>query len=199
MQRWLTILLGAAVVVLAAALVLKGFTPPKALPHAPEDAAADAASEASASANAGLGELPGDGGLFLPDLAIDTRMDAGTFGKMPDGTPVPAMSANAPKTVRIGVVLISYAGAQSGPLGEKPNPRSKADAKALAEKLAGEAAADFHGAVQRGDPGSQDDIGKIKMGFLEPSVDFVVFSLAVGAVSPAFDTPRGYWIAKRIE
>jgi hypothetical protein len=198
MQRWITILLGAAVVVLAAMLVLKGFTPPKALPHAPEDAAADAAAD---GASLGLGELPGDGGLLLSDLASPPgeRADAGVFGKMPDGTPVPAMSASAPKSVRIGVVLISYAGAQPGPLGEKPNPRSKADAKALAEKLAGEAGPDFHGAVQRGDPGSQDDIGRIKMGFLEPSVDFVVFSLGVGAVSPAFDTPRGYWIVKRIE
>jgi hypothetical protein len=126
-------------------------------------------------------------------------MEAGVFAKMPDGTPVPAMSANAPKMIRIGVVLITYAGAQPGPLGEKPNARSKADAKTLAEKLAGEATTDFHGAVQRGDPGSQDDIGRMKIGFLEPATDFVVFSLGVGQVSGAIDTPRGYWIVKRIE
>ncbi len=109
------------------------------------------------------------------------------------------LPVDSPKTIRFGVVLVGYAGAQPGPVGDKPNPRDKADAKVLVEKLAGEAVTDFHSAVQRGDPGSADDLGHIHVGFLEPLTDYMLFSLKVDEVSPAFDTPRGYWIAKRLE
>ena len=204
MQRWITLLLGAAVVVLAAVLVFKGFSPPKPVPYAGAADGGDAGLvDAAADGAPGLGELPGEGGLSLSDFgspSIDMRfIDAGAFGKMPDGTPVPPLPATTPKTVRVGVVLISYFGAQPGPLGDKPNPRTKAAAKELADKLAAEAQTDFRGAVQRGDPGSQDDIGRMKVGFLEPAADYIVFTLPVGAVSPAFDTPRGFWIVKRHE
>lgn len=203
MQRWLTLLLGAGVIVLAAVLVMKSFSPPKPVAHAGAIDAGDAGLDAAPDgALLGLGELPGDGGLLLSDLASpanDPRLDAGIFAKMPDGTPVPPLPQTAPKAVRIGVVLVSYAGAQPGPLGEKPNARTKAQAKEIADKLAADAQTDFHSAVQRGDPGSQDDIGRMKVGFLEPAADYIVFTLPVGSVSPAFDTPRGYWIVKRHE
>jgi hypothetical protein len=84
-------------------------------------------------------------------------------------------------------------------MGEKPNTRSKAEAKELADKLAAEAKNDFHGAVQRGDPGSQDDVGRFRMGFLEASTEYALFTLNVGEVSAPIETPRGFWIAKRIE
>jgi hypothetical protein len=206
MQRWLTIVLGVAVILLAAALVAKSFTPPKPLPHAGADGGATdggaaASLEGGADANAALTMDFGDGGLpLLSDLApAEMRADAGIWGRLSDGTPVPGLPPNAPKTVKFGVVLISYAGAQGGPVGEKPNPRTKGDAKELAEKLAAEAKTDFHAAVQRGDPGSSDDVGRVRVGFLEPIADYNLFSLAVGDVSPAFDTPRGYWIVKRLE
>ncbi len=206
MQRWITLLLGAAVIVLAAVLVFKGFSPPKPVPYAGaadggDAGIVDAGPDGAAANGGGLGELPGEGGLLLSDLGSPGTgfVDAGAFGRMPDGTPVPPLPATTPKTVRVGVVLVSYFGAQPGPLGDKPNPRTKAAAKELAEKLAAEAQTDFRGAVQRGDPGSQDDIGRMKVGFLEPAADYIVFTLAVGAVSPAFDTPRGFWIVKRHE
>jgi hypothetical protein len=196
MRRAITLGLGALVVVLAVWLVAKGFKPPQPLnPPALADAAADAATEAGAALTLD------DAGIFLSDFSTppEARLDAGIFGRLPDGRPLPPLSPDAPKTIRFGVVLIGYAGAQPGPVGDKPNPRDKADAKALVEKLAADAVTDFHAAVQRGDPGSADDVGRIHVGFLEPLTDYMLFSLKVDEVSPAFDTPRGYWIAKRLE
>src|SRR5579883_1205285 len=207
MQRWLTLVLGAAVIILAAVLVFKGFTPPKPLAHpdAKEGGAGDAGPEgglalAPSYGGGDLGALP-DGGFLLSELSSpeSRAADAGIYGRMPDGTQIPPLPANAPKTVRFGVVLIGYLGAQPGPIGDRPNPRTKQDAKDLAEKLAGEAQNDFHSAVQRGDPGSQDDVGRMRVGFLEPVTDYILFTLPVGGVSQAFDTPRGYWIVKRLE
>jgi hypothetical protein len=174
MRRAITIGLGAAVVFLAIWLVAKGFKPPQPLtpPAAQADAATDAAVEAGPIAL-------DDAGVFLSDLASppEGRIDAGIFGHLPDGRPIPPLPVDAPKTIRFGVVLVGYAGAQPGPVGDKPNPRDKADAKALADKLAGEAVTDFHAAVQRGDPGSADDLGHIHVGFLEPLTDYMLFSL----------------------
>jgi hypothetical protein len=196
MRHAITLGLGAAVVVLAVWLVAKGFKPPQPLnpPATATDAAADAATEAGALAL-------DDAGVFLSDFSSppETRIDAGVFGRLPDGRPIPPLAPDAPKTIRFGVVLVGYAGAQPGPVGDKPNPRDKADAKVLVDKLAADAVTDFHSAVQRGDPGSGDDLGHIHVGFLEPLTDYMLFSLKVDEVSPAFDTPRGYWIAKRLE
>ena len=147
MRRAITLGLGAAVVVLAIWLVAKGFKPPQPLNPPTLEAGADAATEA------GVALALDDAGIFLSDFSTpqEARLDAGIFGRLPDGRPLPALSPDAPKTIRFGVVLIGYAGAQPGPVGDKPNPRDKADAKALADKLAGEAVTDFHSAVQRGD------------------------------------------------
>jgi hypothetical protein len=196
MRRTITLGLGVAVVVLAVWLVAKGFKPPQPLnpPALEAGAAADAAVESGALAL-------DDAGVFLSDFSPtpEPRLDAGVFGRLPDGRPIPPLSPDAPKTIRFGVVLVGYAGAQPGPVGDKPNPRDRGDAKALADKLAAEAVTDFHAAVQRGDPGSADDVGRIHVGFLEPLTDYMLFSLKVDEVSVAFDTPRGYWIAKRLE
>ena len=206
MQRWLMLVCGVVVIGLAALMVIKGSSSHSAVTLASDGGDGGSAGQGAAilalSGDAGAGEML-DGSLLLSDLSpplgIDTRGDAGVWAKLPDGTPVPPLPATAPKQVRFGVVLVGYAGAQIGPVGEKPNARAKADAKVIAEKLAGEAPGDFHAAVQHGDPGSQDDVGRMRAGFLEPSTEYVVFTLPVGAVSPAFDTPRGYWIVKRIE
>jgi PPIC-type PPIASE domain len=90
-------------------------------------------------------------------------------------------------------------GAQSSATGQPSNTRSKQDAKDLATRLAAEAQADFHSAVQRGDPGSGDDLGHMKLGVLELAPEYMLFTLPVGGVSQPIDTPRGYWIAKRLE
>lgn len=122
-----------------------------------------------------------DAGLFLPSLSLG---DASVI--MPSG---------APRSVKIGVVLVSFAGAE----GASPSARSKTDALAIAERLGGEARSDFHRAVTSGDPGSADDIGRLPRGVLDPRTEVTVFGLAPGEVSEVLETPRGFWIVKRID
>ena len=114
---------------------------------------------------------------------------------MGDGTPVPPLPEKTPKIVRFGVVLVQYQGAQ----GAAANARPKDAARELALRLAIDAKTDFHGAVQRGDSGSSADLGRIPRGVLEPAPEYVLFTLAPGSVSDPIETPRGYWIVKRIE
>lgn len=129
----------------------------------------------------------------------DRRGDGGIGSAMPDGTPVPMLPANTPREVRFGVVLVSYAGAQPSVAGGRPSTRSRSDARALAAKLFGTAHEDFHAAVQQGDAGSSDDVGRVKLGILEPAPEYVLFTLTTGSVGGPVDTPRGYWIVKRLE
>jgi hypothetical protein len=210
MQRWGSTLVGLAVVALAVWLVARGFQPPKAIGHDPNPHAAVADAGAppeapSAAATATAGVATDDGGaLLLSDLVAEEnerRYDAGTGpgALLADGSPVPPLPANTPRHVRFGVVLVSYAGAQPSAGGGKPASRSRADAKALAEKLLATAQQDFHLAVQQGDAGSSDDVGRVKLGLLEPAPEYVLFTSAVNAVSGPVDTPRGYWIVKRLE
>jgi hypothetical protein len=104
------------------------------------------------------------------------------------------LAATAPRQVKFAVVLVTYAGSQD-PKATRPKPA----ALALATDLAATAATDFHAAVQKGDSGSTDDAGRLPRGMIEPATEKVLFSLDVGAVSPVIDTPRGYWIVKRLE
>lgn len=211
MQRWVTTLVGLAVVVLAVWLVARNFQPPKAIGHDPTphaSASADGGALA-ASGDAGVGATAGGGGddggpLLLSDLlGGEPRMDGGAGGTMPDGTPVPPLPLGVPRSVRFGVVLVSYAGAQPSAAGGGRQPtRSKAEARALAEKLLATAQTDFHAAVQQGDPGSSDDVGHVKLGVLEPAPEYVLFTLKGDGgpdVAGPVDTPRGYWIVKRLD
>jgi PPIC-type peptidyl-prolyl cis-trans isomerase-like protein len=202
MQRWLTFLAGAAVVAVIVLIFLKGFSLPKPVAFS-EDGGDGGAHTASWGAG-DAGEMtitPLDGSdLLLTDLlGPDPRADGGVGSRMPDGSPVPPLPPTTPRQVRFGVVLISYVGAQSSATGQPSNTRSKQDAKDLATRLAAEAQADFHSAVQRGDPGSGDDLGHMKLGVLELAPEYMLFTLPVGGVSQPIDTPRGYWIAKRLE
>jgi hypothetical protein len=205
MQRWASTLVGLAAVLLAVWLVAHGFRPPKAIGHDPgaQDAGEDA----------GAGPLPVDagpagdaGGLLLGELTIpELRVDGGPGTTLPDGTPVPPLPLSVPRQVRFGVVLVSYSGAQPSVAGmaegRAPHPpsRSKAEALLLANKLAVTAEQDFHAAVQQGDAGSGDDLGRVKLGILEPAPEYVLFTLRVGGVAGPVDTPRGYWVVKRLE
>jgi PPIC-type PPIASE domain len=207
MQRAVTTLVGLAVVVLAVWLVVRDFQPPKAVGRDPNAASAtvdggSAEERAPMFALGDAGAAPPDGGMFLlSDLVqpeYDRRVDAGAATLL-DGTPVPALPATAPREVRFGVVFVSYAGAQPSVAGGRTSTRSRADAKALAEKLVVTAHDDFHAAVQQGDGGSADDLGRVKLGVLEPAPEYVLFTLGVGAIGGPVDTPRGYWIVKRLE
>lgn len=116
--------------------------------------------------------------------------DAGNAGNAQPGLPT-----GAPKNVRFGVILVQYRGAQ----GAAPGARSKEEAWGLARSIAEAAKLDFKAAVSRGDPGSIEDAGRMPRGVLEPSAEYALFSLSAGAVSDPVDTPRGFWIARRIE
>jgi parvulin-like peptidyl-prolyl isomerase len=39
----------------------------------------------------------------------------------------------------------------------------------------------------------------VKIGILEPLAEYVLFSLPVDGVGGPVETPRGYWIVKRLE
>lgn len=105
---------------------------------------------------------------------------------------LPALT-DAPKSVRFGVVLVQYAGAQGAP----EDARSKEEARALADELATLAKEDFSAAVDKGDKGSVKNAGRMFRGILEREADYALFSLGEGEVSGVVDTPRGFWIVKR--
>jgi hypothetical protein len=186
----------AAVVALAAALI---FQPPKGSAATPT---ADAGLDAAPDANVAIAlDLTGGGDAGEPlDLGSrpDTRdrtADGGIGSRMSDGTIVPPLPEKAPRVVRFGVVLVAYTGAQ----GASPTARTKEAAAELAQKLAAEAKTDFHSAVSHGDTGSGDDLGRIPRGVLELAPEYALFTLPAGGVSEPVDTPRGFWIVKRLE
>jgi hypothetical protein len=199
MQRWVTPLVGFAVVVLAVWVVAHNFQPPKAIGRDPSPPAADDGGTLAASR--GLPDGGDDAGpLLLADLlAGETRVDAGSGTTLFDGRPVPPLPLNVPREVRFGVILVSYEGAQPSASTGRPSPRSRADARVLAEKLLAGAQQDFHAALQQGDPGSMDDAGHMKLGILEPAPEYVLFALPVDGVGGPVETPRGFWIVKRLE
>jgi hypothetical protein len=196
MQRWLSTLLGLAAFALAIAVVVRTMSDRPVTPHAQADAGALVADAARPTdRDTGLAvTLP-----LLPTLSVDAGAaegpPTGGFAHFPDGRPVPPLPDGSPKQVRLGVVIITFAGAQGAP----PNARSKKDAEELAAKLAVDAKSDFHAVVVRGDNGSSDDVGRIPRGVLEPATEYMLFTMPVGSVSDPIETPRGYWIAKRTE
>ena len=186
--RLASILVGAAVIAVVGWMTYEAESSrPRVKPVvvATDAAAPPATDTGSASTDAGApgpaAEEDLDAGLFLPSLSLG---DASVI--MPSG---------APRSVKIGVVLVSFAGAE----GASPSARSKSDALAIAERLGGEARSDFHRAVTSGDPGSADDIGRLPRGVLDPRTEVAVFGLAPGEVSEVLETPRGFWIVKRID
>jgi hypothetical protein len=130
-----------------------------------------------------------------PDLTAPAEAPDGGVFHLADGTVVPPLGSKAPKQVRFGVVLVTYDGAQGAPA----KARSRGDALALATKLASDAKTDFAGAVHSGDDGSASDIGIVDRNILEPTSEAVLFALPVGGTSGVIDTPRGFWIVKRLE
>lgn len=183
-QRAASIVLGAGVVVLAAwiAMSQSDRRPARAEPDAGASATqvlaarADASTESPASS---AKEADLDAGLSLALLA-----DGGL-----------ALPTGAPRSVKIGVVLVQFAGAE----GASSTARSKRDALSHAQALAASAKEDWKRAVKDGDSGSAEDVGRIPRGVLDAATEVAVFSLAPGDVSGVLETPRGYWIVKRVE
>lgn len=125
---------------------------------------------------------------------LDDVASSNVGRKMPDGSDPPPLPKGAPKVVRFGVILVKYRGAQLAPLGSA----SRDDALARAQELAKRARDDFAAAVKLGDPGSAIDIGTVRRGILEPAIEYALFTLPTGWVSDVIDTPRGFWVIRRI-
>ncbi|MGC4066550.1 MAG: peptidylprolyl isomerase [Polyangiaceae bacterium] len=118
------------------------------------------------------------------------------FSLLPDGKPVPELPATAPKTCGFGAILFTHEGAQFAPR----KARAKTEAYELAKNALPRAEQNFAEAVKLGDPGSLADAGSIGRGILERSVEYRLFTLEKGQVSPEpIETPRGYWVLKRLK
>jgi hypothetical protein len=190
-DRWLTRGLALVVIGLVVMLAMKS-TPARPPPIAGvEDAGADAQPSADGGGATGTASDAGTGAASEGGLLLGDMKDLDMPG---DGGPS-SLPSSAPRQVHVGVVLVTYSGAQGAPA----TARSKAEAKDLAERLATDAKTDFHGAVQRGDNGSSDDIGRVPRGVLEAPTELVVFTMSAGTVSSVIETPRGFWIVKRID
>jgi hypothetical protein len=172
-----TVAIGALVVALVVVVVLRGRqerapAPPPPAPPAPTLVATPIPAPCVALPSA-----------ILPPLALPAPSSS---------RPLPP---GAPKTVRFGVVMFQYRGAQLAP----EAARSRDEALALARTATEVGRRDFKAAVKTGDPGSQEDAGRMYRGILEPEVELELFTLAPGGVSEPIDTKRGFWVAKRIE
>jgi hypothetical protein len=109
---------------------------------------------------------------------------------------VPPLPDKAPKAVHFGVVLFGYEGAQ----GARPDAPSKVAALEHAKQVLTTATTDFDAATKLGDPGSVANAGRMARGVLEPALEYALFTLDKGQVFPEpLDTPRGYWILKRVD
>lgn len=165
------------------------FDKPWVAPHAPHDSA-DGGSDSGSDAAPAVSSVPSAAPAHEPVLDLDASV-----GQAPSLTLDLALGDASARSVKVGIVLVQFAGAQ----GATPNARPKASALELAKKLAEEAKTDFHQAVTHGDSGSADDIGRIGRGILEPAVESMVFTMSAGQTSEPVETPRGYWVVKRLE
>jgi hypothetical protein len=194
MQKWTALLFAALVAVFVAATIASRMgthATATATTAEARDAGADAAD--AAPGDAGEGEGGSTDEPTSPDGPTAAASDAGAM--LLNGTLAPPLAADAPKAVVFGVILVQYKGAQLAP----PSSRSREAALELAKQLAVDARTDFKAAVQRGDKGSMENAGRMPRGMLEPAPEYVLFSLPKDGVSDPVDTPRGFWIARRIE
>lgn len=185
MQRWTSVVVGVLCSAALVAVMYKAGAPgsrgTSPAPSASASAPALASAAPAPSGSAGE-EEPGAPGL------LPVTEDLGDGGK-----PLPG---NAPGTVSFGVVLFTYQGVQFAPTGARTKQEALEKAKAVVE----DAKKDFAEAVKKGDRGSTADAGRIPRGVLESEIELVLFTLDKGAVHPEpIDTPRGYWVVRRIE
>ena len=184
-QRWASLLIGTAVVIVVGWLTYDRMSRPAQPGGRTVVGAVDAAAGRS---------VPGDATTAATTDALDSSVERGPPPSLlGDGDVLPA---SAPQTMKIGVVLVQFAGAESAPT----TARARPEALKLALELAALARTDWKAAVKAGDPGSADDIGTIPRGVLGHATEVSVFSLSgAGQISDPMETPRGYWIVKRLE
>jgi hypothetical protein len=192
MQRNTQALLGLLFLVgVAVALILTRASRQKG--HAAQPSAKSSASAApSATVAAPAGSLESQ---VEAALAPDDGSGEG-FDLLPDGGKAPPLPDSAPQTVTFGVVQFSYDGAQFANKGARTKDLAKQKAQSIVEL----AQKDFAAAVAKGDRGSTSNLGRISRGILEPAVEYVLFTLPKGSVyAEPIDTPRGYWVVRRID
>jgi hypothetical protein len=189
MQRSTAALLGLGFTAALLGVILVSHDSPKKQPTAPAKPAPSASAPTPPTASAALLNL--DGGVS--DDAGDISFTEG-FETFPDGGKVPELPDSAPQEVNFGVVQFAYQGAQFA----GSDARTKDQAKQKAIEILELAKHDFVAAVAKGDRGSTSDAGRIPRGVLEPPIEYVLFMLEKGGISPtAIDTPRGFWILRR--
>lgn len=192
MQRWTSLAFGLLFVAAVMGLVVASQQPKEE----PAAAVTASASSAAPSASADPAEDPVAVDAEVPiDAGVESAKSS-AFNTLADGGPVPKLPEDAPKSVQLGVVLFQYKGAQGAP----SNARSKTSAREKAEGVIELAKKDFDEAVKLGDPGSLVNAGDIPRSVLEPVVEYTVFTMEPGVVHPEpLDTPRGFWIVRRIK
>ena len=194
-QRWSSIAVGAATIVLAGYLTIESTNAkPRKDPVVTTDAGGDASSSASAGTSSDASVAMND---FDASGAVVADLDAGlgSPSSLALSLDAAALPTGGPRTVKVGIVLVSWQGAENA----GTNTRPKADAASKAQELATLAKTDFRRAVTQGDPGSAEDIGRIPRGTLDPRTESVLFMLPSGEVSDPIETPRGFWIVKRLD
>jgi PPIC-type PPIASE domain len=196
MERQRTIGLGALFVIVVAVAAIWA-----RIPHPPAPEAAATAAPAASSAATVAAPAPTPSAVATLEAAVENALTpeeatSEGFDLLPDGRRAPHVPDSAPQQVTFGVVVFAYQGSQFAP----PNARTKDEAKQKALAAAAEAKHDFAAAVARGDHGSTSNAGRMPRGILEGAAEYVLFSLAKGEVAAEpVDTPRGYWILRRID
>ncbi len=170
---------------------------PKASPSSTASASASVSpGDAGAISDAGL-ELEFDASLALAAAELsdeDPLLAYAGWSTWPDGGAVAPLPVTAPVAVRFGAALFPYAGAEFAPPDAPTRDAALKDAEAALEV----AKDDFKQAVKLGHGGGED-LGLMHRGILEPPVEYALFTLKIGAVYPRpVDTPRGYWVIRRI-
>jgi len=194
MERQRTIGFGALAIIVVVVAVL--WTRISSSP-APAAAAVTAA-PASATASA---PTPAPSAIATLEAAVEGALTPEApasegFDILADGRKAPPLPDSAPQLVTFGLVVFSYQGSQFAP----PGSRTKEQARQKAMAAIADAKRDFHAAVARGDHGSTANAGRMPRGMLEPAAEYVLFSLAKGEVAAdPVDTPRGYWVIRRID
>jgi parvulin-like peptidyl-prolyl isomerase len=192
MQRTTTVIVGLSFVLAIALLGTLARSPAEKTTKTAPSAAAPVVSAASAAPVVEAPPAMSAAELQLPE---DVPNPSG-FDQLPDGSKAPPLPDSAPQTVRFGVVLVNYRGAQFAGV----DSRDKAEAQKRALAVIADAKKDFAAAASKGDRGSTADAGRIPRGILEPAVEYALFMLPKGEVYPQpIDTPRGFWVIRRID
>jgi hypothetical protein len=197
MHRWIPALfflaLVGAVGVVLTVEPAKGRSPQISAPSAEPILAIDSRAPAAVGTLQPLPAVPIPSGPIaeLPPLPKENPGAGATF--LDGSTPEP-LPKSAPSAVRFGVMLVSYRGAEQA----DQQPRTREQALSLAKKLAEDARADFIEAGKRADV-FMPDAGILQQGVLEPAPQALLFGSEVGAVSGPVDSPRGFYVFKRLE